>query len=502
MPNPYPTTPTNIDIRASAASVVELLKEQHSADKALQLLEQIRARESTRPAVQEALDRYVAADAGAELNALRVAGHSTTASAPTLDRLNAVATQPPRVPVHKEIDPKKPEDKYPPNELEGLTPAQTYDVYASMVRLRGDLAARNDLGQKNHPVILGLRNDKPYSTLDSMSGRGSGTGVYGDRMVVLSTDAQGNRNVHEILSANTEPTAQYDEHVRKFIDHDGKVKLGPSPGYENVKFRKLEGKDTNHDGIRDLARLGTGTYEMRATTHPVETPEGTKIVFAFRPTDSAVAAGHGKVERDTNADGRFDASDPGGKSNLDNSIKIHPGWSDNVRSAGCQTIRFNEYNDFLKAVTGQENPKVSDFKDLRVQYVLADGHFAPPVVAQKQDTAPPQSQNLHNPGPAPVPPPSNGSVVGSADSSQTSQCEKVASLHPDLQRILDAVHTGNQAQINAAFGQIKDNYLRSPEGQVCMRDAENQASRLRLAQERVAAAESKETVPVVSHTMS
>jgi hypothetical protein len=98
MTNPYPTTSTDIDIRVSANRVTTLLKEQRPAE-ALQLLDQIRAHESARPAVQEALDRYVVADASTELNALRV---QQTVDPPTfvatLDRLHKAETQPPRVP--------------------------------------------------------------------------------------------------------------------------------------------------------------------------------------------------------------------------------------------------------------------------------------------------------------------------------------------------------------------------------------------------------------------
>jgi hypothetical protein len=78
--------------------VTTLLRGQHPAE-ALQLLDQMRAHESTRPAVQEALDRYAVADASTELNALRA---QQTVDSPTfastLDRLHKAETQPPRVP--------------------------------------------------------------------------------------------------------------------------------------------------------------------------------------------------------------------------------------------------------------------------------------------------------------------------------------------------------------------------------------------------------------------
>ncbi len=98
-----------------------------------------------------------------------------------------------------------------PNELVGLTEAQKYDVYASMVETRGNQNARDALGTQDS-VLLGLR--KETSTLASMDSNGQrGTGVYDDQIAVLRKDANGGRHWYMADRASTEPTAQYDRHA-------------------------------------------------------------------------------------------------------------------------------------------------------------------------------------------------------------------------------------------------------------------------------------------------
>lgn len=63
MTNPHSTNATDIDIRAAADRVIAQMR-QGRHDQALRLLET--ERESERPVVQEALDRYVSARARAD----------------------------------------------------------------------------------------------------------------------------------------------------------------------------------------------------------------------------------------------------------------------------------------------------------------------------------------------------------------------------------------------------------------------------------------------------
>jgi len=357
---------TDINIRESAQRVVALL-EQNRAREALELLERERAGE--RVAVQEALDRYVAADGANALAMLRTNG-VLDALAPVIDRL-AQAREAPRYPVV---------ERRGPDELDGLTEAQRHDVYASILQTQGNQAARTALTGGDR-VILGLRQenstlaattraapaqplaDNPNTPRDESRG---GTGVYDDRLVVLWRDANGNGNVYEALHANTEPTAQYDHHAgsngrRPYSDggSDRQVRAA-SAGYENVlNARKIEGDDVNSDGLRDLGRLATGTYEMQRTTHPWHGAAS----FALRPTEAAIRNGQTQVERDTNADGYFTAADINGRQPLNSSFKIHFGSMGNTDSAGCQTIHPDYAPDFANAVQGNA-------QQTRWQYVL------------------------------------------------------------------------------------------------------------------------------------
>ena len=240
-----------MDINAAANEVVALLwrNDARAAATRLQALH-----DGQSAVVQESLDRYISARAAAELEGLRRNGGVAAADAatvnPMLDRLGE-ATRPPRMPDAAETA--------------GLSQAQQYDVYGSIVAQRGNIAA-NDAMATQDRVVLGLRDENRTT-------EARGRGVYDDRIVVLWKDAQGRGHVREFNQATTEPTAQYDGHA----------KTAPrSPGFGNVAPRaKTEGEDVNGDRVKDLGRLGEGTIEMRATTHP---RNGHPDEFALRPS--------------------------------------------------------------------------------------------------------------------------------------------------------------------------------------------------------------------------
>jgi len=212
------------------------------------------------------------------------------------------------------------------------------------VAQRGNTAANEAMATQDR-VVLGLRDENRTT-------EARGRGVYDDRIVVLWKDAQGQGHVREFNQATTEPTAQYDGHAKT---------TPRSPGFGNVAPRtKTEGEDVNGDRVKDLGRLGEGTTEMRATTHP---RHGHADEFALRPSQDAVTAGAGRVERDSNGDGWFDARDTQGVQDLNDTFKIHRGSRANTDSAGCQTIGGGEYDDFVATVRGTPGQN-------RWQYVL------------------------------------------------------------------------------------------------------------------------------------
>lgn len=346
---------TEFDIDATATRVIRAI-ERDNWEAARALLEQ--QRQGQPAIVQEALDRFVAAGAAMQLARMRGAGSSD--ADPVLGRvLNA--SSPPRFPEAEEMRAL-------------ASDAQRYDVYASIVAARGEKAALDAL-DRSERVILGLRQenstlaslDNPRTRLDE-STRQSGKGVYDDRILVLWKDASGGRHVKPFEHANTEPTAQYDHHAgsdgrRRFAEGGTEARrLEPLAAFAEVaRPRKIEGEDVDGDGMRDLGRLAEGTIEMEATTHP--NPRTHAREFSLRPTSAAVSAGANRVERDSNADGWFTDADVGRLQDLNTSFQIHRGSIYGTDSAGCQTIRGDEYTDFIDAVRG-------DPHQTRWQYVL------------------------------------------------------------------------------------------------------------------------------------
>lgn len=385
----------DLDIRSSADRITALFNSNRSAE-ALALLEE--RRQNQPEAVQDALDRYVGVGASASI-AAHLHGTADPAATTTLQRLQTAATAEPRFPAQ--------------SQMAALSDAQTYDVYASIVQVRGNDAAHDALSRANERVVLGLRQEN--STFAAMQDRqnpttlGSdnpatrnvneaqaGIGIYNDRLVVLWKDAQGARHVQVAQQANTEPTAQYDHHAGN-TGHRPRAEGGvenrrfaPSPGYESIASpRKIEGDDVNADGIRDLGRLRDGTIEMQMGEHPNPIRRGT-MDHALLPSQAAVAAGRGAVQRDTNADGWFDQTDVNGVQDLNATFKIHRGSYGSTDSAGCQTIHPAEYNDFITAVQG--NPAQT-----RWQYVLTSTTPGP-VREQQRDQGHPREGA--QPGPA------------------------------------------------------------------------------------------------------
>lgn len=367
MTNPHPTTATDIDIRRSADQVITQFRQGHDAE-AMRLLAQARSNE--RPVVQEALDRYVSAGARPQLDQLNASGALQGADdQAALQRLRQ-ASQPPRMPEYSQVANQ-------PNELVGLTEAQKYDIYASMVETRGNQHARDALGTQDS-VLLGLRRET--STIASMDDNGQrGTGVYDDQIAVLRKDADGGRHWFLADRASTEPTAQYDQHAR------------PAPGRENtpyadVTWRRAEGEDVNGDRVADLGRMAEGTIEMSSTIHTNPRAAGTNR--AFRPSTEQLTAPRDAdlVQRDTNGDGLFNQDDTNGVQDLNRTFKIHSGSRTNTDSAGCQTIHPSDFSSFIDAA--EANPGQT-----RWQYVLTSTAEPPaPLQEQGREQAPPQQQ--------------------------------------------------------------------------------------------------------------
>lgn len=425
MTNPHPTDASDIDIGAVADRVIARMR-QGQPDQALHLLET--ERQGERRIVQEALDRYVSVGARAQIDEIHQSGGlRSPAFVPALERLRQ-AGQPPRVPDYngREIN--------EPNELVGLTTAQRFDVYASIVATRGSQAASDAL-QNGESVLLGLR--KETSTLASMGDCDSrGTGVYDDHIVVLRKQANGERHVFIADRASTEPTAQYDERAQP----------GPrreNTPYANVAWRRSEGEDVNRDGIMDMGRLAEGTIEMADADHPNPRLAGT--TDAFRPSAEQLRAPRDahRLQRDSNGDGWFTHNDINGVQDLNRSFKIHSGSRGNTDSAGCQTIHPEDYLAFNNAA--RANPQQT-----RWQYVLTStegGLFHDVNRGGEQEQEPRQLPLPRRPD-AP------------ADDRQGRQGHELGASDSSVDRYLAAVMSGDSAAADRAATE----FARSAEG--------------------------------------
>lgn len=440
MTNPHPINETDIDIRAAADRVIEHLQQGRGAE-AFRVLEQERTGE--RLVVQEALDRYVAVGASVELD--RMGGQQAPEMAPILGRLQQ-STRPPRMPEYND------RDAAAPNELVGLTQDQRFDVYASMVEVRGNRDAFDAL-RNGDSVILGLR--KETSTVAAMDDPRipgvhdrelrRGTGVYDDHIVVLRKDLDGSRHWFIADRANTEPTAQYDAHAR------------PAPGredtvYANVQWRRPQGERANNDAIPDLGRMAEGSFEMLRATHPAR---GNANDFSLRPTPEQASAPRNAdlVQRDTNGDGWFTQDDIDGIRRLNNSFKIHAGSPHNTDSAGCQTIHPADHGEFIAAVLGNR-------EQTRWQYVLTSTEGGPFHDVDRE-----VGQSVEQPQSSP-----DGRQEARANDRFVAQeVDAHASLDSVGDRYLAAVMSGDSASADRAATE----FARSAEG----RDMEAQGER-------------------------
>lgn len=317
------STPIPADNATVAGNVAELFRAGRSGEAVVAL---DAARQGQPQAVQDALDRMVSSRLRSSLDPSPPLGLQTLYASPaqigsTIRRINEAGSNPPAMP-----------------DTASLSDAQKYDVYSSIVDTRGNAAAHDAL-ERGDRVVLGLRTET--STLANQ-----GRGVYDDRLVVLARDADGTVHVQEFDRTSTEPTAQYDGNQRTNT---------------GVVFRRAEGDDVTGDGVPELGRLAQGTTELIETTHANPRSAGTS--FSLRPSAAAVADGAGRVERDSNHDGRFTADDAGGVADLNNTFKIHSGSRTNTDSAGCTTLHPDDFRSFRDAVK-------ADASQTRWQYVL------------------------------------------------------------------------------------------------------------------------------------
>ena len=207
---------------------------------------------------------------------------------------------------------------------EGLSNAQKFELYSNYVNTYGDAQAKADLAAGKQ-VILGLRTDTALNA-------NNGKGAYDDRVVVLQAGAQ----VRE-FSAATEPSSQY----------DGRY-----------------GGDADGDGRKELGRIAEGTVTFSKS-------HSANLGDVLRPTEAH------DIVRDTNHDGRIGAGDKTVQSS-DGSFLFHAGGNTNTGSAGCQTMKPGDFQNFWSSLGDQS----------RFNYVLVNVGTQGAPTTQTQATAP------------------------------------------------------------------------------------------------------------------
>lgn len=265
-----------------------------------------------------------------------------------------------------------------------LTTDQKFDYYESIARSRGAMRD-TPLG---HRTIIGFRSHT--NTAADSTATTAGNGRFDDMIVVIwkERDANGNevkRVKH--FTANTEPSAQYDEVLAGMKKGNG-LTIG--------RARKFSGADANGDGKMDLGRLPDGRYIYERSSSEGLRAIGDRILKPVTPKDEGLL-----VDRDVNHDGNFDAEDrkqikeymekltKSGMSaeqarnkinaqlNSGETIYLHRGSSitkdktgaitaQNTYSAGCQTFPgLTVFNDFWKTLGDAKQTKQETF-----EYVL------------------------------------------------------------------------------------------------------------------------------------
>lgn len=205
----------------------------------------------------------------------------------------------------------------------GRPEAEKYEMYSQFFARYG--VNLNALGAGTR-VLLGLR-------VKSNSRARDGAGEYNDRLVVAWKGADGARRVKE-FGANTEPSSRYEDTPR------------------NRKLKaKIMGLDANRDGVSDLGCLPDGLYNF-------EKGQSATYGHVLRPVSDIF------VIRDINHDGDFDAEDQAASVqallNSGRSVLFHKGGNNITGSAGCQTLKPAEFEQFWAALGPQS----------RFQYVV------------------------------------------------------------------------------------------------------------------------------------
>ena len=214
--------------------------------------------------------------------------------------------------------------------------AEKYDYYRSIINAHNN-KFKTGANQRN---LLGFRKETNVCAND-------GRGLYDDFLVMFWVTSSGQLRVREYPHFCTEP-------IRHYKDAGGGKRWGDR--HKPISQRKSAiGQDANGDGIKDLGRILEGYYEYEVG--PLSSTLGNNLA----PRQEMYSV------RDINDDGVFSTQEP--RTSAGRSILFHQGGNleqvGHTWSAGCQTLRKDNFDKFWQDLRSEGNPGVIGYTLVR-----------------------------------------------------------------------------------------------------------------------------------------
>jgi hypothetical protein len=193
-----------------------------------------------------------------------------------------------------------------------MSEAEKYEYY----RLIIDSAGGKFQTKSNQRNLLGFRKETDVYANE-------GHGKYDDYLAMVWKTDSGMPKVREYKHFTTEPISRY----------EGRY-----------------GDDPNCDGRKDLGRIQEGYYRYKIGYSDL-------LGDVLRPLQEMESV------RDIDHDGKFEVNEP--KTSAGYSILIHKGGDDDTWSAGCQTLRKDDFASFWRDLNSSGNPGVIGYTLVR-----------------------------------------------------------------------------------------------------------------------------------------
>ena len=187
--------------------------------------------------------------------------------------------------------------------------------------------------------VMAIRN---FTT----ASRTNAGGIFDDFILVAwTTVIKGDSYIRWVnFRANTDPSFQYMQGRNNGVAKKDQIRSGKTD----------DGDDADEDGKLDLGMLPPGTYQYYTVP---SVPKNAVLGLVFKPVHNANSPLGIRVFRDSNRDGKFTDAD---EAMIKNQNAMYEGYTmyihrasrvkqpDNTWSAGCQTMRMEDFEEFKK----------------------------------------------------------------------------------------------------------------------------------------------------------